>query len=68
MKAKIDIYRCTLWGLYNRWDWTFDVTFRNLIITHSKEHGFTTKAGAKKAAIQAAKLVGATVIEFEGDK
>jgi hypothetical protein len=33
-----------------------------------KENGFATKAGAKKAALRAAKLVGATVIEFEGDK
>jgi hypothetical protein len=33
-----------------------------------KENGFATKAGAKKAAIRAAQLVGATRVEFEGDK
>jgi hypothetical protein len=67
MKAKIDIYQCSFFGLCNEWKWTFDVRVRNLTITQNKEHGFATKAGAKKAAIRAAQLVGATVIEFEGE-
>jgi hypothetical protein len=64
MKARIDIYQCCL--DFNKW--TFSLEVKNLLIVKNKEHGFTTKAGAKKAAIRAAQLVGATVIEFEGDK
>jgi hypothetical protein len=65
MKAKIDIYQCSFWGLYNKWNWTYDLRVRNLLITQNKENGFATKAGAKIAALRAAKIVGATVIEFD---